>query len=203
MKEWSKAEREECVRLSREQFLTAKDISTLTEIPVVQIQFWLTAANWAPRRRATALPGTYRAARHQDWEAYYAGVLRSRFLKLAKKFPSAANPPTRPELLVWLRGLGSPACGYCSVPLTPKNFAVDHRWPVSRGGTSAIFNLLPACRRCNETKGGMSEQEFRQLRALVTQWEDRGRGLLARLRSTAVWARGGPDRSPAVPPPTV
>ena len=51
-------------------------------------------------------------------------------------------------------------CGYCgeSAPLT-----LDHRIPLSRGGTNAIENLIPACGTCNSRKGTRTEPEFRTL----------------------------------------
>ena len=38
---------------------------------------------------------------------------------------------------------------------------VDHRIPLSRGGTNSIDNVLPACRPCNAAKGQLTEAEFR------------------------------------------
>ena len=42
---------------------------------------------------------------------------------------------------------------------------VDHRVPLSRGGTNSIDNILPACRSCNGRKHAMTEAEFRALLA--------------------------------------
>lgn len=51
------------------------------------------------------------------------------------------------------------ACAYCGrfVQLT-----VDHRVSLSRGGSNWIWNLLPACGRCNRRKGSRTEREYRQ-----------------------------------------
>ena len=50
-------------------------------------------------------------------------------------------------------------CAYCGerAPLE-----IDHRVPLSRGGTNSIDNILPACGPCNRRKHAMSEQEFRE-----------------------------------------
>ncbi len=40
---------------------------------------------------------------------------------------------------------------------------IDHRIPLSRGGSNLIDNILPACRRCNRRKHRMTEDEFREL----------------------------------------
>ena len=49
-------------------------------------------------------------------------------------------------------------CHHCDIDLTTEkhrinSFHVDHVIPVSRGGTSHIDNLVPACRTCNMSKG--------------------------------------------------
>lgn len=49
-------------------------------------------------------------------------------------------------------------CAYCSTvaPLTR-----DHVIPLARGGRHSIGNLLPACRRCNASKGALLLIEWR------------------------------------------
>jgi len=49
-------------------------------------------------------------------------------------------------------------CAYCG-GLGP--LEVDHRTPLSRGGTNSIDNVLPACGNCNRKKGQLTEPEFR------------------------------------------
>lgn len=40
-------------------------------------------------------------------------------------------------------------------------FTVDHRTPLSRGGTHADENLAGCCNDCNHKKGWLTEEEFR------------------------------------------
>lgn len=47
-------------------------------------------------------------------------------------------------------------CVYCGADASH----VDHKTPLSRGGTDAIDNLVPACMRCNIRKGVMTFEEF-------------------------------------------
>jgi 5-methylcytosine-specific restriction endonuclease McrA len=52
---------------------------------------------------------------------------------------------------------GTPRCYLCGrmvsdIPNLPESATVDHVWPQSLGGPSEDFNLLVACRRCNEAK---------------------------------------------------
>ena len=60
----------------------------------------------------------------------------------------------------WLAlvGLFQGCCAYCGEagPLE-----ADHRIPLARGGSNAIANILPACRRCNARKHVLTEEEFR------------------------------------------
>jgi 5-methylcytosine-specific restriction endonuclease McrA len=59
---------------------------------------------------------------------------------------------------IWLLQLWNWACAYCGErsALQP-----DHRVPLARGGSNDIENILPACRRCNQRKALLTEEEFR------------------------------------------
>lgn len=50
------------------------------------------------------------------------------------------------------------ACIYCG---SSENLEIEHRIPVSRGGTNMLANLAPACRSCNASKRDMTETEYR------------------------------------------
>jgi 5-methylcytosine-specific restriction endonuclease McrA len=50
------------------------------------------------------------------------------------------------------------SCAYCGSEIL---IEIDHRIPLTRGGSNLIDNILPACRRCNRRKGTMTEEEFR------------------------------------------
>lgn len=50
------------------------------------------------------------------------------------------------------------SCAYCGSKVL---IEIDHRIPLSRGGSNLIDNILPACRRCNRRKHTMTEEEFR------------------------------------------
>lgn len=41
-----------------------------------------------------------------------------------------------------------------------RNWHVDHKTPLSRGGDHSIENLVPACRKCNMAKMTMTANEF-------------------------------------------
>ncbi len=55
-------------------------------------------------------------------------------------------------------------CYYCRAPLSEGLHArlatVDHKLPLSRGGTDSKANTVLACDVCNREKGDMTEAEF-------------------------------------------
>jgi len=51
-------------------------------------------------------------------------------------------------------------CYYCKKPLLLSEATKDHRTPKCRGGSSRIWNIVPACLRCNQMKGWRTEAEF-------------------------------------------
>lgn len=59
-------------------------------------------------------------------------------------------------------------CFYCDHPISKKGtrgkrlYTVDHIVPRSRKGPNSLYNKVPACDRCNNTKGAMTLQEFRE-----------------------------------------
>lgn len=58
------------------------------------------------------------------------------------------------------------SCAYCGGDVIVgkhggKRLAtIDHKIPLSRGGTWKRYNLTCACKRCNELKGAMTAEEF-------------------------------------------
>jgi len=67
------------------------------------------------------------------------------------------------------------------VPLA--KIELDHRVPVSRGGSFQVFNLGVTDARINQSKGNRTEDEFKSLLELITGFEDGGRSIIADLRS--------------------
>lgn len=187
----TRGEREEVLSLRATKGWGPKKLSSALGIPVDRIKFWISSAKWAGKKADANL--SYRL-KFQDWESWKASKLRTSWLKWASELGiDRARVPTRPEIDAWLR-LQAAVCPYCEVALTPKTYTIDHLIPLARGGRVEFDNLSPACKRCNDTKGEMTAAEFRQLRAMVLTWEDKGKNVLARLRSGVLGRRFGGKR---------
>ena len=52
----------------------------------------------------------------------------------------------------WRKKCASGICSYCGRKVTPDELTMDHVIPLSRGGVSERFNLVPACKECNNKK---------------------------------------------------
>lgn len=80
--------------------------------------------------------------------------------RLVRKQREHAAPGVRPcerqRLLAKWKRQGR-ACVYCDRPAD----TIDHAVPLVRGGTNYEGNLVPACRRCNGSKGGRLVVEWR------------------------------------------
>ena len=57
---------------------------------------------------------------------------------------------------------GTWACAYCGTPLALDDWVLEHRRPLSRGGTNRINNLCLTCRDCNAAKCVRTVQELLQ-----------------------------------------
>ncbi len=58
-------------------------------------------------------------------------------------------------------------CGHQATWWTAWSLAVDHKTPVSRGGSDAMENLQTTCGACNRQKGERTDAEFRPELALL------------------------------------
>ena len=50
-------------------------------------------------------------------------------------------------------------CIYCG---STKNLTIEHLTPLSRGGTNEMENLGLSCHRCNNSKGHLTDEEYRR-----------------------------------------
>ncbi|TSA28616.1 hypothetical protein D4R71_00495 [bacterium] len=57
---------------------------------------------------------------------------------------------------------GTLTCIYCLNPTTFGKDTLEHKQPLSRGGTNKRDNLAIACHKCNSSKGNKTEEEYRK-----------------------------------------
>ena len=62
----------------------------------------------------------------------------------------------------WKSKIASGRCYYCGGVFKPSELTMDHKIPLSRGGSSEKMNIVPACKECNNKKKYM----------LPTEWEE-------------------------------
>lgn len=76
---------------------------------------------------------------------------RSRASENARRARQLAAEVTGPLAhSVYADVLAAGPCVYCGAP----SAHVDHVRPLTQGGHEAEYNLVPACRTCNSSKGG-------------------------------------------------
>lgn len=55
-------------------------------------------------------------------------------------------------------------CPYCLKPIAPNEMSREHEPPLSRGGKPGQW--IWACKRCNNTKGSLTAEEFAEWKRL-------------------------------------
>jgi len=58
-------------------------------------------------------------------------------------------------------------CYLCNESLKGKTIHIEHRKPISRGGSNWIANIAPACKKCNLSKSTKTEKEFREWKLTI------------------------------------
>lgn len=110
-------------------------------------------------------------------------ILRSRLLQAEKKnSPNSKKIPTAKDLQKWFEEQFPLHCYYTNEALSIYDINVDHKQPLTRGGTNDIDNLCVTSSHLNSAKGKMNEKEFKELLELISTWEDSGASLLSRLK---------------------
>jgi len=62
----------------------------------------------------------------------------------------------------WKRKRSSGICHYCKKHFIPGELTMDHVIPISRGGKSQKFNLVPCCKECNTKKKQLMPFEWEE-----------------------------------------
>lgn len=60
----------------------------------------------------------------------------------------------------WRKKCSTGICHYCGNKYSPKELTMDHVIPLSRGGSSERFNIVPCCKDCNNKKKNLVPTEW-------------------------------------------
>jgi 5-methylcytosine-specific restriction endonuclease McrA len=62
-----------------------------------------------------------------------------------------------------IKKYGTLTCYLCELPIAFGNDELEHKIPISRGGTNEFYNLSIACKSCNCKKRAKTEEEYRRI----------------------------------------
>lgn len=99
----------------------------------------------ASQRWREKYPERYAAYVHSWYKNNPDAIKRSRLRRSARARNAGLFRVTTKEMLK----LKAQPCFYCG---SNQNIEIDHRVPISRGGSHSIGNLVSACRKCNRSK---------------------------------------------------
>lgn len=100
----------------------------------------------------------------------------------------------------------NPLCEYCRQGMTVKTFSLDHKTPVSRGGTFGKGNTQLICAGCNRSKGNFTDAEYRVLLKKLDEAEAETRNfemkrmVLTGMRVAQSFRQGANRRAKKSPP---
>lgn len=57
-------------------------------------------------------------------------------------------------------------CPYCLKPMLPEEMTRDHVLPKSRGGKTEKGNIIIVCKHCNQEKGALTLEEYKEWKRL-------------------------------------
>ena len=144
------------------------------------------------RDNANSCPSAYQSVKKTDWYRHKGQMLRSNWRERCKKNDKTKldQVPMPKDIAEWLKKQEPFICHYSGEKLTQSNVHFDHKHPISRGGDYHLNNIVPTSKDMNELKGEMLENDFKELVALMSTWDDKGKALINTLRrSRLVWGR--------------
>lgn len=116
-----------------------------------------------------------------DYIKYKSQQFRSNWVRRARQHGVSLDEiPKSTEIASWLQTQLPFKCFFTGQDLG-RDFGVDHKVPIARGGSFSLDNLCITNISINGAKGVMTSEEFSALLKVVLKWEDKGEALLRRL----------------------
>lgn len=113
------------------------------------------------RRRMTPEQREKKNARAREWRKKNASkVLMWNRLRLHRQ-RAAGDPPSRRDIGRLLCAQNA-RCTYCG-SLFEAGFQIEHKTPISRGGTNDLSNIQLACGPCNMRKAAKTHEEYAEI----------------------------------------
>ncbi len=97
-----------------------------------------------------------KARRERNSERFRCGRKLAEQRRRARRVQAPVADPITPENWLARLALFSGFCAYCDQPAEQ----MDHVIPLRRGGAHDIFNVVPACKSCNSSKGSKDPLEW-------------------------------------------
>lgn len=110
------------------------------------------------RRRKMQATEKYRRFK-RGWHRRYPLKARANKLRRRAREYNAPGSHTADDIRLILRSQKG-RCWYCQAEITADNMHIDHRVPLSRGGTNAPENLVATCPACNLSKNDRLPHEW-------------------------------------------
>lgn len=116
-----------------------------------------------------------------DFVAWKAATYRGNWLHRARDLGvPKEDVPNQQEIREWLKAQQPYTCFYTGKLL--EDFELDHKLPISAGGSFSLDNIVLCAPLMNKAKGNMTMEEFRSLLFFLETWEDKGAKVLRRLQ---------------------
>jgi len=128
----------------------------------------------------------------KDWLKWKASNLRASWMTRARKYENINRDtiPTTTEIRKWLKEQHPYKCYLTGRNLDRDKMEVDHKRPVSKGGSFTLDNVGLTDTNTNALKSDMLEEDFRSLLLCVAKWEDKGESLFSIMRRARfAWGR--------------
>jgi hypothetical protein len=94
----------------------------------------------------------------KQWSENNPDKVKSRWVKRYELKKNAGIIICKEDLIM-LRNSLNDCCSYCHIPLQGKG-EIEHKLPLSKGGTNETNNLTLACYQCNKEKANKSEKDY-------------------------------------------
>ncbi len=119
---------------------------------------------WKAKKRAWNEKNKKRRSKeYKIWHSKNRDILRAKHHNRLRLEKSAGELTVATIQRVYednIKKHGTLTCYLCLVPIPFKKDDLEHKVPLSRGGTNLYENLAVACRRCNITKRDKTVEEY-------------------------------------------